>query len=127
MTEIKTNGPGQVKIADDVVAVIAGTAALEAEGVAGLAGHLGNDIAERLGRKHLGKGVTVKIENNVATVAAEIAVKAGVKIQDVAREVQDKIKTAIETMTGLTVAEVNVSVSELAAEKPEPANKTRKA
>jgi uncharacterized alkaline shock family protein YloU len=120
MVEINTNGPGHIRIADEAIAVIAGTAALEAEGVAGLTGHLAEDIAEKLGRRHLGKGVTIKIENDTVTVATEISVKNGFKIQDVSREVQDRIKTAIETMTGLPVAEVNVGVSTLTLEKPAP-------
>jgi uncharacterized alkaline shock family protein YloU len=117
MVEINTSGPGHVRIAEEVFAVIAGTAALEVEGVAGLAGHLAEDIAEKLGRRYLGKGVTVKFEGSAVSVATEISVKAGVRIQDMAREVQDKIKNAIETMTGLEVAEVNVGVSALSAEK----------
>jgi uncharacterized alkaline shock family protein YloU len=132
MTEIITNGPGHVRIADEVIAVIAGTAALEAEGVAGLAGHIGENFAERLGRRYLGKGVTIKIEEGAVSIVTEVCVKNGVKIQEVGREVQDKIKNAVETMTGLSVTEVNVSVSALAAEKPvvpskPPVKKTRKA
>jgi uncharacterized alkaline shock family protein YloU len=129
MTDIKVNGPGKVRIADDVFAVIAGTAALEVEGVAGLAGHLAEDIAEKLGRRYLGKGVTIKVENNAVSITTDISVKSGVKIQDIGREVQDKIKNAVETMTGLTVAEVNVSVSTLAVDKapPPPAKKPNKA
>jgi uncharacterized alkaline shock family protein YloU len=121
MTEINVSGPGHVRIADEVFAVIAGTAALEVEGVAGLAGHLGEDIAERLGRRYMGKGVTVKVENNAVSVATEIAVKSGAKIQEVGNEVQERIKNAIETMTGLSVSEVNVGVSTLAVEKPSKA------
>jgi uncharacterized alkaline shock family protein YloU len=119
MTGIKTNAntPGHVRIADEVIAVIAGTAALEAEGVAGLAGHIGENFAERLGRKYLGKGVTIKIEEGAVSIATEVCVKSGAKIQDVGREVQDKIKNAVETMTGLTVAEVNVSINALAVDK----------
>lgn len=116
MTEIKTNGPGQVLIADEVIAVIAGTAALEAEGVAGLAGHFTTDIAEILGRKQMAKGVTVSVEGENVTISADITVKFGMKVQDVCREVQQKIKTAVETMTGLSVAEVNVNVGAVAAE-----------
>jgi uncharacterized alkaline shock family protein YloU len=88
MTEIKSERAGVVRIADEVLAVIAGTAALEVEGVAGLAGHLAEDIAEKLGRRYLGKGVSVKVENGAVSVATEISVKTGVKIQEVGREVQ---------------------------------------
>jgi uncharacterized alkaline shock family protein YloU len=127
MTEIKSSESGCVRIADEVLAVIAGTAALEIEGVAGLTGHLADDIAEKLGRRHLGKGVTVKVENGAVAVATEICVKPGSKFQEIGAAVQERIKTAIETMTGLDVSEVNVGISALAAEKADPIKKPRKA
>ncbi len=114
MTELKIDSPGQVRIADDALAVIAGTAALEAEGVAGLTGN-------SLGRKQLSKGVAISVEGNVLTASVEVAVKPVVKIQDVSRDVQQRIKNAIETMTGLTVSEVNVNVS---AQMPERQTKS---
>ncbi len=104
MTELRIDSPGQVRIADDALAVIAGTAALEAEGVAGLSG-------ASLGRKQLSKGVAIAVEGDTLCATVEIIVKPGVKIQDVSRDVQQKVKNAIETMTGLTVKEVNVGVS----------------
>ncbi|MCL2188726.1 MAG: Asp23/Gls24 family envelope stress response protein [Defluviitaleaceae bacterium] len=101
MTTIKSENGGAVRIADEVIAVIAGTAALEAEGVSHLAGAT---------RKHRAKGVNVSVKAQNVCLAIALSVKAGKKLQDVSREVQQRVKSAIETMTGLTVDEVNVSV-----------------
>jgi uncharacterized alkaline shock family protein YloU len=114
MTELKIDGTGQVRIADDALAVIAGTAALEADGVAGLTGNT-------LGRKQISKGVAITFEGETLNANLEIAVKPGVKIQEVSKDVQQRVKNAIETMTGLTVNEVNVVVS---AQMPERQTKT---
>ena len=116
LTEIKSEGNGTVRIADDVLAVIAGTAALEAAGVAGLAGYFSSDIANKAVRKHMAKGVTVSVTGATVTLGIAITVQFGKKLQEVSREVQQRVKSAIETMTGLTVAEVNVSVGALAGE-----------
>ena len=109
MTEIKTTAPGTVKIADEAVAVIAGAAALEAEGVAGLAGHSG--------KKHVPKGVSVLIEGGEVKLSVEITVKHGTKVQEVSREVQQKIKAAVENMTGLNVTQANVTIGAVSGEK----------
>ena len=95
---------GTLKIADDVIAQVACTAVLEVEGVAGMAGHFT--------RK---KGIVLKMENGCVRITVEIAVNYGVKIQDVAQNVQSKVKTAIETMTGFTVDEVCVHITNLVA------------
>ena len=116
MTELKSEGTGTVRIADDVLAIIAGTAALEAEGVAGLAGYYSNDVNNKAVRKHMAKGVNVKVEDDCASFHIVISVKFGTKLQEVSREVQQRVKGAIETMTGLTVAEVNISVNTLVDE-----------
>ena len=104
---------GGVQIADEVIAQIASTAVLEAEGVAGMAGAL--DIASRLSRKKPTKGITLKVENSVVQISVAIVVNGGVKIQEVAQDVQQKVKTAIETMTGFTVEDVCVNVTGLVA------------
>jgi len=116
MTELKSEGTGAIRIADDVLAVIAGTAALEAEGVAGLAGYLSNDVKNKSVRKHMTKGVSVKVTGGTVSFHLVISVKFGAKLQDVSREVQQRVKGAIETMTGLAVAEVNISVGALVDE-----------
>ena len=116
MTQLKSEGTGAIRIADDVLAVIAGAAALEADGVAGLAGYYSNDINSKAVRKHMAKGVTVNVTGGSVSFHLVISVKFGAKLQDVSREVQQRVKGAIETMTGLSVAEVNISVGTLVDE-----------
>ena len=108
-----TNLTGQVKIADEVIASIASTAVLESDGVAGLGGL--NDLTGRLRGKAAKKGVSLTTDGQNVQITVGITVKSGVKIQDVALDVQQKVKTAIETMTGFTAIEVNVQVVGLVA------------
>ena len=103
-------GLGTVKIADEVVSIIAGLAATEIEGIAGMSGGLVGGIAEMLGRKNFSKGVKVEVGEREAAVDLFIIVKYGVRIPDVALAAQENIKRAIENMTGLSVVEVNVHV-----------------
>ena len=93
---------GQVQIADEVVAVIAGLAATEVEGVAKMSGNITNEIVSKLGMKKLSKGVKVTMN---------LVLSYGVSIPKTSQEVQDKVKSAIETMTGLTVSEVNIRIA----------------
>ncbi len=118
-TEIKTAGDtiGHVNIADEVIAVIAGTAALEIEGVAYMVGNITGDIAEILGKKNLSKGVKVVVNGGEVSISINLCVKFGYKIQDVSVEVQKRIKTAIETMTGLNATEININVTGVQVEK----------
>ena len=116
MTELKTEGGGVVHIADEVLSVIAGTAALETEGVTGLAGHFSNVAGSKAVRKHMVKGVNVSIAGSKVSLALAITARMGAKLHDVSEEVQQRVKSAIETMTGLDVSEVNVSVGAVAAE-----------
>lgn len=103
-------GIGSVRIADEVVSIIAGMAATEVDGIAGMSGGLVGGIAEILGKKNLAKGVKVEVGETEAAVDLFIIVKFGVRIPDVALNVQEKVKNAIESMTGLSVVEVNVHV-----------------
>lgn len=104
------NGLGSIKIADEVVSIIAGLAATEIDGIAGMSGGLVGGIAEMLGRKNFSKGVKVEVGEREAAIDLYIIVKYGVRIPDVALAAQENIKRAIETMTGLSVVEVNVHV-----------------
>ena len=99
---------GQVQIADEVVAVIAGLAATEVEGVAKMSG---NEIVSKLGMKKLSKGVKVTITGTQVDVTLNLVLSYGVSIPKTSQEVQDKVKSAIETMTGLTVSEVNIRIA----------------
>ena len=108
---VKNNGSlGAVRIADEVVSIIAGLAATEVDGIAGMSGGIVGGIAELLGRKNFAKGVKVEVGEKEAAVDLYIIVKYGVRIPDVALAVQENVKQAIETMTGLAVVEVNIHV-----------------
>lgn len=101
---------GAIRIADEVVAVIAGLAATEIEGVAGMSGGLAGGIAEMLGRKNLSRGVKVEVGERECAVDLFIIVEFGSQIPDVALRVQENVKRAIESMTGLNVVEANVHI-----------------
>jgi uncharacterized alkaline shock family protein YloU len=99
---------GEVQIADEVVAIIAGLAAMEVEGVASNATR---ELISKLGMKSLSKGVKVDVLEGVVTVALALNLKYGYSIMDVSAKVQEKVKASIENMTGLTVADVNIRVA----------------
>lgn len=100
-----------IQIADDVVAIIAGKAVSEVEGVAEMAGGFAGGITEVLsGKKNLSKGIKVDIEEKEAKIDVNIIVEYGVRIPDVAFEIQNRVKKAVEAMTGLNVTNVNVHV-----------------
>ena len=100
-----------IQIADDVVAVIAGKAVSEVNGVAGMAGGFAGGISEVLsGKKNLSKGIKVEVTEKDVKVAVNIIVEYGVRIPDVAFEIQNRVKKAVEAMTGLNVSGVNVHV-----------------
>ncbi|MGD8191544.1 Asp23/Gls24 family envelope stress response protein [Brevibacillus ginsengisoli] len=109
-TDIEKTDLGKVQIAPEVLEVIAGMAASEVEGVAHMSGGLVGDIAERLGRKNIARGVRVEVGTREAAVDVSIIVKYGHRIPEVARNIQDSVRNAIESMTGLSVVEVNVHI-----------------
>ena len=102
---------GEVKIADEVVGIIAALAATEVEGVASMAGNITNELISRLGMKNLSKGVKVDVLEGVVTVSLALNMKYNYSIMDVSAKVQEKVKSAVENMTGLEVADVNVKVA----------------
>lgn len=104
------NELGIIKISEEVVSIIAGLAATEIKGVAGMSGGFVGGIAEKLGMKNLSKGVKVAVGEREAAIDLFIIVNYGVKIPDVAWQIQENVKKAIETMTGLSVVEVNINV-----------------
>ena len=105
------NGTEGIKISSDVIAVIAGVAVSEVPGVFGMAGGFAGGITEVLkGKKNLAKGIKVDTTNNKAKIDVNIIVEYGARIPDVAFEIQNRVKTAVENMTGLKVEEVNVHV-----------------
>ncbi len=108
---------GEVQIADEVVTIIAGLAATEVEGVVSLAGNITNDKVGKKGIKNLAKGVKVDVLQGSVSVEVSMLMKYGYSIPGVTQKVQDKVKTAIENMTGLQVTDVNVRVVGVEIEK----------
>ena len=108
---IKEDNLGEVNIADEVVTIIAGLAATEVEGVSSMAGNITNELVSKLGRKNLAKGVKVDVVDNCVTVDISLNIAYGYAIPKISAKVQEKVKTAIETMTGLEVNAVNVRIA----------------
>ncbi|WP_072525708.1 Asp23/Gls24 family envelope stress response protein [Clostridium sp. Marseille-P3244] len=108
---------GEVKIADEVVAIIAALAATEVEGVSSMAGNITNEVISKLGIKNLSKGVKVDVLEGVVTVSLALNMKYNYNIMDVTAKVQEKVKNAVENMTGLEVADVNIKVAGVEMER----------
>lgn len=105
------NNLGTVKIADDVVAMIAGLAATEVEGVSAMAGNITNELMSKVGMKKLTKGVKVDVIERHVTVDLAILMEYGYNIPATCQKVQAKVKAAIENMTGLNVTDVNIRIA----------------
>ena len=99
---------GKIQIANEVVAIISGTAALEVDGV--VAGGMINEASARFTKRNFARGVKVDVQGDKAAVDIAIFVKFGFKMHEVSEEVQKRVKIALETMIGMTVEKVNVSV-----------------
>lgn len=112
--DLQVPGSSDIRIADEVVGVIAGIAATEVDGVAGMSGGIVGGISEMLGKKNLSKGVKVEVGTKEAAIDLYILVEYGVRIPDVAQRVQENVKRAVESMTGLDVVEVNIHVQGVA-------------
>lgn len=121
VNEIEENG---IKIADDVVATIAGKAASEVTGVYSMAGGFAGGISEVFGKKSYTKGIKVEATEKNLKIDVNIIVEYGARIPDVAYEIQNRVKKAIEGMTGLSVAEVNVHVQGVNTEAQNKEEKT---
>lgn len=105
------NKIGEVRIADEVVAIIAGLAATEVEGVASMAGNLTRELISKLGMRNLSKGVELEVVDSTVSVKLSLNIEYGYSVPDVSAKVQDKVKTAIENMTGLEVLDVNITIA----------------
>lgn len=114
---------GDIQIADEVVAIIAGLAATEVDGVAKMYGNITNELVSKLGMKNLSKGVKVLVSPDNVKVDLSLELKYGYSVLDVSKKVQEKVKQAIETMTGLEVSEVRVRIAGVAIDKEEKATK----
>ena len=102
---------GEVKIADEVVVVIAGIAATEVEGVESMAGNVTNDLMGKIAGSKISKGIKVEVNEDKVSVDLSLNVSYNYNIPEVSAKVQEKVKNAIENMTGLTVLEVNIKIA----------------
>lgn len=109
--QIKADESGEVKVSEEVVAIIAGLAATEVEGVSSMAGNITNEIVSKLGMKNLSKGIFVEVLDEEIKVDVALNIAYGYAIPEISAKVQEKVKSSIENMTGLTVAVVNVRVA----------------
>lgn len=111
---IKSDESGEIKIAEEVVAIIAGLAATEVEGVGSMAGNITNEIVSKLGMKNLSKGIQVEVVDGEVKVNVSINIDYGYSIPEVSSKVQEKVKSTIENMTGLSVAAIDVHIASVA-------------
>ena len=111
------SGIGEVQIADEVVAIIAGLAATEVDGVDSMAGNITNELVGKLGMKNLSKGVKVAVTEATVSVELSLNMKYGYSIPEVGEKVQDRVKSALENMTGLSVLEVNIKIAGVSMEE----------
>ena len=112
--KIKEDGLGEVQIAEEVITIIAGLAATEVEGVCSMGGNITKELVSRLGMKNLSKGVRVEVtEEGKIEVFVTINIAYGSAIPAVSGNVQEKVKAAIENMTGLEVSGVNVRIADV--------------
>lgn len=105
------NNIGSVQIADDVVAVIAGLAATEVDGVSAMAGNITNELMSKVGYKSLTKGVKVEIKDRKVKAELALTMDYGYNIPATSSKVQEKVKSTIENMTGLEVTDVNIRIA----------------
>lgn len=101
---------GNIKISDDVISTIATIAVSEVSGVHGMGGGFTGDIVEKLNKKSLTKGVKINMECNDVTIDLSVILKYGVRIPEVAWNIQENVKKSVESMSGLNVVKVNVRI-----------------
>ena len=122
VTDMEVSQPegGRIIFADDVVATIAALAAADVKGVASMSGGVVEGFTEKFGKKSLTKGVKVEVGQEEAAIDISVLIQYGFRIREVCTEIQKAAKTAVETMTGLRVVEVNVFVQAVVFEQNEP-------
>ena len=114
---LENGNMGQVQIADEVVAIIAGLAATEVEGVASTGGNITNELVSKLGKKSLSKGIRVKVEDGIVNVNVALNIAYGYSVPKTCKKVQEKVKAAIENMTGLEVEKVDIQIANVSISK----------
>ena len=110
-------GAGSVRITEEVVEIIAGLAATEVKGVSSMAGGVTKELIQKLGVRNLRSGVKVDVLEGVVTVDLALNIDYGYSIVEVSKQVQEKVKTAIESMTGMEVSDVNVRVADVSVDQ----------
>ena len=108
---IKEGEMGEVKVSDEVIAIIAGLAATEVEGVSSMAGNITNELVSKLGVKNLSKGVRTEMQDHSVEVYLALNISYGYNIPEVSEKVQERVKSAVENMTGLSISVVNVKIA----------------
>ena len=114
---LENGNMGHVHNADEVVAIIAGLAATEVEGVASMAGNITNELVSKLGKKSLSKGIRVKVEDGIVNVNVALNIAYGYSVPKTCKKVQEKVKAAIENMTGLEVEKVDIQIANVSISK----------
>ena len=109
-TTVKQESNGTISFSNEVISTIVGLAAAEIDGVASMSGGIVDGITEFMGKKNISKGIKVEVGKEEVAVDIAIIVKYGCKITDVCKNIQQAIINAVETMTGLKVVEINISV-----------------
>ncbi len=111
LLKIKEDQFGEIRVVDDVVTIIAGLAATEVEGVSSMAGNITAEIVAKTGAKNLSKGVRVDVLDGIVTANLNLNIRYGYAIPEVSGNVQERVRAAIENMTGLEVGTVNVRIA----------------
>lgn len=111
------NNNGVIKIADDVLIAIVQTATMEIEGIYSINSTLAGDIIGKLGKKSSFKGINISNDNNRLTININLSIKQNYKIIEVAQNVQNKVKSAIESMTGFEIEKININIVSVEIEK----------
>lgn len=115
--KINENSIGDVRIADEVIATIIGLATTEVEGVSSMAGNITNDIIAKVGFKNLSKGVKLERVDDTFKVELHIVIKYGYPIPKVSAAIQEKVRSTVETMTGLVIDEISIKIAALDMEE----------
>ena len=115
-TIMDNEGTGRVQISNEVITIIAGLAATEPKGVASMAGNITNEMVSRMGIKSLSRGVKVTVDNGIINVDLTLNLDYGYSVPKTCQKVQEKVKSAIENMTGLTVENINIQIANVMME-----------
>lgn len=112
----KENNNGLVQISDAVLVSIVQTATMETEGVHSISSSLAQDIIGKLKKSY--KGIVINKQDNKLIINIDICIKQNYKILDITKTVQEKVKSAVEEMTGLKIEKINVNVVSVELNKP---------